>query len=59
MIFIWIALVIGAYYLLKNNGKLEFGGQDKNNAIDVLKHRYAKGEISDDEYERMYKILKN
>lgn len=59
MILLWVAIGFGIYYLLKNNGKIEFSGQNRNNATDVLKQRYAKGEINDEEYERMYKIISN
>lgn len=57
MILLWVAIGVGIYYLLKNNGKIEFRGQNRNNAVDELRFRYAKGEINDEEYERMYKII--
>lgn len=33
--------------------------QDRNDALEILKKRYANGEISEEEYEKMKKRLEN
>jgi putative membrane protein len=57
---IWIvvlALVVwGVWsYLKRNKGT----GSSENQALDILKERYARGEISKEEFEEMKKNLKS
>lgn len=47
------------YYLLKNNGSLDVGKVNKDKPIEILKQRYANGEINDEEYIRMLKTIAN
>lgn len=54
----WIALIIVGIFLIRGS----FWGNRPNqgsgqSAIDILKQRYAKGEISKAEFERMKKEL--
>ena len=57
MIFFWALVILGLVYL----GKLvaERGARsEKESALDILKKRYAKGEITKEEYERMKDDIK-
>lgn len=45
------------YYLLKNNGSLDSGMPNKDKPMEILKQRYANGEIDDEEYRRMLKVI--
>ena len=55
--FMWILflIVLGvAIYFIVQNVKLKNGrGQAKETPIDILKKRYAKGEIIKEEFDRM------
>lgn len=57
MIFIWIIIVLFIYHTYKNNESISINTRKPDTSMEVLKHRYVKGEISDDDYERMKKIL--
>lgn len=61
MFVIWIPfLVIGIVLLIKfmgNNGFRKFTKQEKESPLEILKRRYANGEISTEEYEERKKIL--
>jgi putative membrane protein len=57
-----ILIAIIAFFAIKyfnenNNNSNTFS--QKNNALDVLNERYAKGEIDEEEYNRKKKILKD
>ncbi|MBN2401368.1 MAG: SHOCT domain-containing protein [Spirochaetes bacterium] len=59
MLILWIAILLligfGVYYLVKNKG----ANQDSNEMpLDILKKRYARGEITKKEYEQMKNDLK-
>lgn len=48
----WVLLDVGIIYLVKhtlNNGNYKEGGGDR--AIEILRERYAKGEITKEEFE--------
>ena len=55
----WILIIVGVVLLIKwlvDQGKTT-GGEQQMAAIEVLKTRYAKGEITADEFEDMKKRL--
>ena len=55
----WILIIVGVVMLIKwlvDQGKTT-GGEQQMAAIEVLKTRYAKGEITADEFEDMKKRL--
>jgi len=56
LIFI-ILFVVVIFYLFKQNETKTSTGSSNESALDILKKRYAKGEISKDEYESMKKEL--
>ena len=52
MWFLWIILLVIIFYMLKNvvaSSKATSSGED---ALDILKRRYARGDIDEAEYER-------
>jgi len=59
MILFLLIIGIVVYFLVKNSGSLAFGKQTKGISIEILKQRYVNGEIDDEEYKRMSKILKD
>jgi putative membrane protein len=55
---VWYAALIGvaaiaASFLMKRSEK----NADRPNALDVLKERYAKGDLSKDDFDRMRKDI--
>lgn len=51
-----LAVIIWAvFYFLRHNREID--SQSKNDAMNTLKNRYAKGEISKEEFERIKKDL--
>lgn len=58
--FIWL-IPIGflCYWLFKQNGgSLNLSGTKTNSALEILKQRYAKGEIDKKEFDQKVKDLK-
>ena len=53
MVLFWILLIIGIVAI----AKWLRGGGSRPSAIDILKARYANGELTRDEYERMRREL--
>jgi len=58
MIFIWILIILGIIMLIKNlmgGNKHDFGkpGPAGESAEEILKKRYARGEISEEEFLKM------
>lgn len=55
--FMWIlfVIVIGvvAYFIIQNTKTKTSGGAFQETPLDILKKRYAKGEITKEEYDRM------
>ena len=53
MIVFWVVLIYIVISIFRNSG--HFHG--KNNAMDILKERYVKGEITKEQFESMKKDL--
>lgn len=62
MFIFWILIIIGFIYLV-NNGELDnlfsrknsssYGNDKQKDPVEIIKERYAKGEINKDEYSKM------
>jgi putative membrane protein len=58
MIFFWVLVVLGIVYFIRivmTSAKKETSG---DTALDILKKRYAKGEITKEEFEKIKNDLK-
>lgn len=55
MLLFWVLLIVIVVYLVKR-GLSDSGGGES--AEDILKKRYARGEISKEEFDRMKKDIK-
>ncbi len=53
MIIFWALLVLGIVYLIKMFAGSPKGANKEETAIDILKKRYAKGEISKEEFDKI------
>jgi len=56
MFIFWILVIIGIVFLIKHVGSCKIDRGDKT-PLDILKVRYAKGEIDKEEYESKKKDL--
>ena len=54
---IWGLLIVGVVLVIKWAIGSSWGGGRSLTALDILKQRYASGEISEEEYRRMKKEL--
>ncbi|KPU27324.1 hypothetical protein TR13x_06025 [Caloranaerobacter sp. TR13] len=53
-----LLLGIAIYFIFRYaNERKYYGNRDKSDALEILKERYAKGEITEEEYERKKKML--
>lgn len=57
MILFWILVIIGIVFLLKYLLEISKGGRQDKTPLDILKGRYAKGEIDKKEFEEKKKEL--
>ena len=57
----WLLLVVVvavlAYFLVKGTGTGGFGPTPRESPLDILKKRYARGEITKDQFDEMKKDL--
>lgn len=61
-IIFWVAVIIGVVYLIKFLSSFsKQGGQEAkkgDSALDILRERYARGEMNREEFEEKKKVLK-
>ncbi len=58
MILFWILVLFGIVYLMRLISEKNETGKEEKSAMDILKERYAKGEINKEEFEEKKKDLK-
>ncbi len=52
MLIFWIGIILLGIYLFRRNAShVHTGGLDKHRAMDILRERYARGEIDSVEYQ--------
>lgn len=57
MALFWIVIIVLAVWLVVYLTRRTGGSSSQQNALDILNQRYARGEISKEEYERMKKDI--
>jgi len=58
MVLLWVFAIVGVIYLVKSlTSRSRTGPSQEKSPIDILRARYAKGEITDDEYKAMKQKL--
>jgi len=57
----WILLIVGVIYLIKrfagSGGAKDFFGTGGSGPLEILKERYARGEIDEKEFEEKRRLL--
>jgi putative membrane protein len=53
MILFWALVILGIVYLVKGIAGSAKKGEKEETALDILKKRYAKGEIGKEEFDKM------
>jgi putative membrane protein len=53
MILFWVLIIIGIVYVIQTLSRRTGQSGTQETPLDILKKRYAKGEISKEEFERM------
>ena len=59
MLLFWVLIIVGVFYLIKILSDKGKGDGQEESATEILKKRYAKGEINRAEYEKIKKDLQN
>ncbi len=55
---IWIIIIVGIIYLMSNRNTDNNYSNKENKAEEVVRERYARGEINKEEYEELLKDLR-
>lgn len=62
MMITWVLLIVVIVYVLmklvQGSNNTDKSQNSRDEALEILKQRYAKGELSDEEYQQKKKILK-
>ena len=61
MILFWVVVIAGIVFAIRYmaTGKEGFSGKKGSDPLDILKKRYASGEIDTEEYEERKKVLQS
>lgn len=59
MILVWLIIGFGIYYIFKNNGINNTVSSKGVQAEELLKQRYVHGDIDDETYIEMMKVIRN
>jgi putative membrane protein len=57
MIIFWGLIVVGLILLIRHLVRISKGGKAEESALDILKKRYARGEINKEEFDQKKKDL--
>jgi len=58
MVLFWVVTIVAIYYILKSLTEKRDGNNPSESAEEILKKRYAKGEISLEEFEKIKEKIK-
>ncbi len=58
MILVWLIIGYGIYYILKNNEMINIKSNKGDKSEELLKQRYVSGEIDEETYIKMMKVIK-
>jgi putative membrane protein len=56
-LFLWVLIILGIVFLVRAILRAERKGAAEETALDILKKRYAKGDISKEEFEEKKKDI--
>ncbi|MGH8631256.1 MAG: SHOCT domain-containing protein [Burkholderiales bacterium] len=60
IILFWVLVIVGVVVLVKwLTSGANLGGSPANRALDILKERYARGEITRDQFEQMRRDIES
>ena len=55
---VWIVLAVAVYFLFVNREAVKPRNPDRDSAEEILKMRYAKGELDDETFRKMREALR-
>lgn len=58
MIIFWVLIIVWIVYLIKLSDNSKSNKESENNALNILKERYARGEITKEEFDNMKNNIK-